>query len=52
MNLKAKTSIKEKAEKYIKKFECYNPFYFKYKFRVLVEFWLLFLNSNLKSNSI
>lgn len=30
MNLNAKTTIKEKAEKYIK-FECYNPFYFKYK---------------------
>lgn len=34
MNLKAKTSIKEKAEKHIK-FECYNPFHFKYKFKVL-----------------
>lgn len=56
MNLKIKTTIKQKAEKYTKFIisvtNCLTLIYVIVKFKVLVEFGLLLLKGGLKSNSM
>lgn len=56
MNLKVKTTIKQKAEKYTKFIISVTNYltliYVIVKFKVLVEFGLLLLKGGLKSNSM